>query len=482
MNNLKFYNIYILYILLSFCLHFISSYFSIGFYSDDEQFSILEPTAYLLGLNDVAIDDKTGHYWEWRSHIRMRPWIQPYLYYHFISFLKLIGISSSFQWIFVIRLVSSFIGVLSITYFFFTFKNIFFKKNSHFNFFIFFGFWFYPFLHSRTSSENLSITFFIFSFCILYKLIQTKEIKFNYFIFFIASFLMGLSMITKFNMVFTIFPFFIWMVIYKFNIIRLSFYSISILLTLILGLLIDYINWGSFKNTYYQFFYYNLDSRYGRFNAFGEEPWWFFFNQTIIQLAPILSIFFVLGLVIYWIKNPHSSVTWITFITILIISIFKHKEVRYIFPVYIFAPFFIAYFFEVFKYKYICNFLKILVVISNIIFLIITLLFPANNKVGVYKFINDNISVNEKIYYIENNPYLVNNMEPFIYTKFLPKINKLESNIKTKNIWLVSNKYDLISDLPDNCLQKFSTYPNFIFNLNSNWKRLKLNWYIFKCI
>ena len=54
----KIYNLSILYIFLCICLHIISCYFSIGFYSDDEHFQILEPAAYLLGINDVVINDR----------------------------------------------------------------------------------------------------------------------------------------------------------------------------------------------------------------------------------------------------------------------------------------------------------------------------------------------------------------------------------------------------------------------------------------
>ena len=49
-------NLFVIYIFLGLILHLVSSYFSIGFYSDDEHFQILEPVAYLLGLNEVIID------------------------------------------------------------------------------------------------------------------------------------------------------------------------------------------------------------------------------------------------------------------------------------------------------------------------------------------------------------------------------------------------------------------------------------------
>ena len=57
-------NLLTIYISIGVILHILSVYFSIGFYSDDEHFQILEPAAYLLGLNEIIIDDPSGNYWE----------------------------------------------------------------------------------------------------------------------------------------------------------------------------------------------------------------------------------------------------------------------------------------------------------------------------------------------------------------------------------------------------------------------------------
>ena len=468
------------YILLGLFLHLISSYFSYGFYSDDEHFQILEPVAYLLGLNNVIIEDTSGYYWEWRYHIRMRPWLQPYIYYNFINLLKLIGFTDPFSWTLIIRMLSSLVGFASIIYLFFTIKKDFIKKETHFTYFFFFSFWFYPFLHSRTSSENLSITLFIFSFCVLYKQLNLNKINFNYFILFASSFLMGLSMVVKYNMVFTTIPFFIWMLIFKFNFLRILIFGLSIITALLFGLFIDYINWGSFKNTYLQFYKFNL-GEHGRLNDYGIDPWWFFISETILQLAPLLSLIFVISIIIYWLTKPKNVFTWISLATIIIISSFGHKEIRYIFPIYFFAPFFIYFFIEKYEIKFLTNLIKTIVIISNILFLFLTLFVPPNSKVGVYKYIYENIDQNEKIYYIENNPYLINNMEPFFYTKFLPKIQEFDNNDKN-NKWIVTNKYQIIDTFKNkNCSTQYSTYPEMIFKLNENWKRLNLNWYILYC-
>ena len=73
-------------------------------------------------------------------------------------------------------------------------------------------------------------------------------------------------------------------------------------------------------------------------------------------------------------------------------------------------------------------------------------------------------------------------MEPFFYTSFLPDIKEYNVQNEIKNFWIISNKHKSITSLnKNNCKIKYTTYPQFIFNLNDNWKRLNLNWYILKC-
>jgi len=291
-------------------------------------------------------------------------------------------------------------------------------------------------------------------------------------------------MVVKFNLVFTTIPFFFWFLVYRFNFYLLTIFCLLIILSLSLGLYVDYIHWGSFRNTYYQFYYYNLDETLGRLNEFGVESWYYYITETIKQLAPLLSIFFVFSIVFYWIKNPKEIISWITFITFVAFTFIGHKEIRYIFPIYIFAPLFIAYLLDYIKSKNIKKCFMIIIIFSNIIFLSLTLFFPPNSKVGIYKFIYNNVTHDSKIYYSKENPYLVNNMEPFLYTKFLPNIKKINYEIlPKKNFWLATNSYnDIDNIIGHNCRIIFSNYPLKIINLNQNWKRLKINWYIFKCI
>ena len=486
MNNVLNQKYIFFYIFLCLALHILSTHFSIGFYSDDEHFQILEPIAYLLGLNDKVINDLEGFYWEWQNDKRMRPWLQPVLFYHLIKILKFFNFNDPFVWTFIIRLFSSIIGFISIIYLFFSTKNEFFKKNTHFNYLLFFTFWFFPFLHSRTSSENLGLSFFIIALSFFYNELKKNNKKSNYLLYLNFSFFLGLALVFKFNLIFSVIPIFLWILLFRFNFLKVTCISIGILIALGAGLIIDSIYWGFYTNTYLQFYNHNIIL--GRLNAFGTEPWWFYIPQIIIDLAPLLSLFFIFSLVLFWIKKTKSIFTWITLFTLIIISFIGHKETRYAFSIYIFAPLFISFFFENFKRLKFENFYKTIIIVSNIIFLILTLFTPANSKVDVYKFLFNNYSKNENVYYLGENPYMINDMEAMFYTHALPKIIKFDKNNLNSNTfpirsWIITNENDSYELLlkNKNCLKKYNTYPEKIINLNDNWKKHRLNWYIFFC-
>ena len=121
-------------------------------------------------------------------------------------------------------------------------------------------------------------------------------------------------------------------------------------------------------------------------------------------------------------------------------------------------------------------------------FLILTLFTPANSKVGVYKFLFNNYSKNDSVYFLDENPYMINDMEPKFYTYTLPKITRFDKNNIGSNTfqiksWIITNKNDSYELLlkNKNCLKRYNTYPEKIINLNKNWKKHRLNWYIFSC-
>ena len=468
-------NIY-LFIFLCLCFHVISSYFSFGFYSDDEHFQILEPIAYLKGINPQVVNDPKWYYWEWEPSIRLRPLIQVYFYYFLIKPFEFI--QNPFIWSFILRFVSSIIGFLSIIYLFFTFKKIHNFKDTIFNYSIFFCFWFYPFLHSRTSSENLGISVFVFGFCLIYSSnFEKKElIK-----FFSGIFLIGISVDIRFNLIFSAAPLIAYIMLRKFDEIKLLSIYITFIVALAIGILIDSIFWGFYTNTFVRFYTYNLSSKFDILSDFGTEPWWFYITETILILSPFLSIIFLISMIYFWIKKPLDFISISTFFHFIILSYIGHKEIRYMFPIFFFAPLFIIYFTDRINIKYLSKTIKFILIFSNLLFLMIALFYSMDNKVSIYKYIYNNVSQKDHIYYYGENPYQINDMEPVFYTYYLNKIKKYDAQKQKEQFYIVSNDYNFSSNQLNHCQLKYSTIPKVLYKINQNLKKLKNNWEIYYC-
>ena len=310
---------------------------------------------------------------------------------------------------------------------------------------------------------------------------ENKETKFNIPLILLFSFLLGLSVVVRPQMIFTIFPIFLWVIFFKLDYLKISLVFIGFICAIILGLYIDYINWGYFTNTYWQI--YKIQILKGRMAAFGADPWWFYITAILKELAPIFSAFVLISIFIYCYKNLKGVFTWITIGTIIILLFFQHKETRFIFPIYIFAPFFLIYFFDKLKNTKLKIIMLITCLFFNFIFLFIISFFPINGKVPIYKFLYDQNITNEKVFYLGENPYQINEMEPSFYTSFIPKIEELKDLDIINAAWIITNDYSEQQKLNNlsNCKIVYSSYPSKFINLNKNWKNRKLNWYVNYC-
>lgn len=485
MNKFKFLtNLHFLLIFLSFLIHLVVSYTSIGFYSMDEHYQILEPLAYKLNLRDVHINE----IWEFGNGIR--PWTQVYIFYYIIKFLQFFSIVDPFVWILVIKIFLSVLGFFSIYILYnFLIKKELIEKN-YFNTYIFFFFWFLFFFHSRTSSENFSISIFIIALVILFSIKKINYTKLP--IFLSVGLLFGLSILIRYQLVFILLPLFLWLWIYHMNFIKVFSLGLLIIFTLILGLIIDFYGYGNYINTYYNYYYFNMVI--GIFDGFGIEPWWYYISELTIKFSPPIGLFFLLGMFIFWFKNFSNFITWITFPYFIIFTYLGHKELRFIFPIMIFAPFFIIYFFNFLStYKLNKSILvsKITFIFFNSIFFL-TLIVPAERQIGLQRFISQNILDSNSIYYYGENPYIIDGLNPYFYTHFLPKLKNIESqninfidNEKIQVHQLVTNDYSFyIKYLKKNvnCKKIYSSYPENIILMNKNWRKRDLNWFVIECV
>ena len=461
----------------SLVIHIIIPYTNIGFYAMDEHFQILEPLAFKLNLrNNVNADI-------WEFGATMRPWSQIYLSLFIIKFLQIFSIDNPFVWVYTIQLFFSLIGFISLYLFYKLLIERQIISFSRFNIFIYFLFAFTIFLHSRTSSENLSISFFLLGIYFYINQNQAVEIKYKNLV--IASIFFGISIAMRYQIIFLIAPFYLWSIVYFRSIYKIFISSIIVLIILFFGLIIDFFGYGFLNNTYYNYFYYNIIV--GIFDNFGVEPWWYYIKKIITNFYPPIGLLVLISFIVYIFDNPKSFISWISFIYLIIFSYLGHKELRFLFPILIFAPIFLINFNSLLtklNYFKISLFFKYFIIFFNIIF-VFTLFYPAERQTHLYRYIYNNLS-NENILYTDQNPYLIDDLKPSFYVSFLPNISKIndENNYKYKNISLIINDYDIYKSILKenlNCKKIYNSYPEKIIDLNKNWKKRNLNWFIVKC-
>ena len=458
-------------IIFSFFLHLLAAYFSQGFYEQDEHFSILEPILFKLG-------EEATLGWDFFENFD-KQWFLSFVFYYIIQFLKLVNIDNPFQWAFVIRLISSLLGWISIICLIhFTKKQL--GNEKYLNTLIFIStlFWFYPFIHARPASESISISFLIIAITIFTFFSSNKKI-----LFFCGLFL-GLAFVTRYTNIIIIASFGFWAIIFR----KVSFINSFILISsfcliFLISILIDYWGYGILfpreKLVVINYFLWNqnwVDMNYFKTNT---NYWWYNFYFIVREFLPPLSIVVLFCILLFWIRNPLNIITWMTLPYFIFLCTIPHKETRFLFPILMISPFFILMAFNNFFLgskdilKYILSFKVIKFVFYflftiNCIALIILTFFPAHNSINLYKFLYKNTFEIKKIYTLDQIPYkksglLINfyrNKEIY-FTKItdIDECKKIGNEIETVNKVNIKNynQETLISEI-----QKFSI-PKYIF-------------------
>ena len=460
------------FILFGIIIHTIAAYFSVGYYSADEHYQIIGPLEKLLNI-------ETKLTWEFDSQIR--PWIQPYFYFFIIKIFNFLNIDNPFTLILILRLISSLIGFVSIFYLYTYLKDKF-NLNNNISKYLIFGFWFYAFLHARTSSENLSISMLIFGLIFFDKFIIKNEKRKKFLLSLTSGLFLGLSMLLKFQIVTSVIFIYIWFLVNRFSISNFRYVFISgliIITVLLTGLILDYFGYGNLNNTYYNYYYANFVIKW--FESFGKDPWWHYLTLILLNFFPPVSLVIIISFGYFWFKNLNNLFTYVSLPVFILLSVLSHKELRFIFPILIFTPFFLSYFISNTPIFFAKKFITNCIVVLNFIF-IIALFIPATEQVKIYKFIFDNSDTINKIYYYDDNPYIIDDLEPRFYTSYLPKIKKYNKKENYKDYYLIIRDYNFYIETINkkNCSSVFSIYPKIV-NLNKNWRQRKFNWYIVYC-
>lgn len=296
--------------------HLLAAWTSFGFHQPDEHFQILEWANHFLGLNPDA------SLLRWEHAAMIRPWFQPLLHAAFMKPFVALGIHDPFTHAFLCRLLYGLANVWALWSLW-----RFFSKRYLLDPVLFLWasmLWFLPYLHIRTSSENLSALFL--SFAMIPLLRGGNPLR--------AGILLGFSFLARYQIALGLAGVGAGLLWRDRKITREHLLLAGgFLLPVALGTLLDRIGYGHWVFTPWLYFKVNiLDGVAAQFNP---RPWWMYLSW-VFQLNPLTSLPLFLGALLFLKRaRPEDRLlaggfVWSFFILHCAI---RNKEYRFLFPV-----------------------------------------------------------------------------------------------------------------------------------------------------
>ncbi len=302
----------------------VTAWFSATFYFPDEHYQVLEFMSYKLGVTGVS-----GLPWEFSA--RIRPWLQPLLYFLIAKPLTLLGMKDMFTLAFVLRLAT---GVFSLTALAVFARSVFATiegedvKRAFLRYLPLFGF--LPYLFVRTSSETFSAAFIALGMGLAMGEGTVRRLA-------LAGLFCGLAFESRYQTGLMGFGLFAWlMMIARTRLPSLAAFLGGGLVALALGALAD--RWGYGQWVFPPLGYIDVNLTQGvAALRFGREPVFAYLYLLPAQIFFAITLVLMTGMVAMWLRNLRHVLTWATLPFVLVHMAVAHKEARFLFPLAILA-------------------------------------------------------------------------------------------------------------------------------------------------
>lgn len=448
-------------ILLSLFFHFVAVFYSVGFFHFDEHFQILEFISLKLGQT-------TPDHLSWEFHERIRPWFQPGFSYLLVKFLGWIGIHDRFLWAMSFRFLSSLLGLVSVFLMAFIWcqkyclKYFQDKKSEKSLIWLIAVLWYFPFFHARHSSDNWGASFFVLGMALLFFFLKEKkgEEARPYYLNVPTAFLVGLvfgfSFLARYQIGVAILFFYLWWLVIGKMEIKTGLIMTSVLFfILLMGLAID--SWGYGQLTFAPWNYLYADLILHVKENHLPTPWHTYFSEAIVKGGGPIGLLFVLAVISFWFLFPKDLITFTTLPFFIIHSLIGHKELRFIMPLIILAPFMSFRVYQTLKHKMPLIFLKFLFII-NLLFLFISIFAPANVAPLMYQKVAE-LKI-DRIWYKGESPYSMLGLPLNFYASSVTLENVDEAHYDLRNFWLITTKFQQLQEIDKwGCHLQYSIYP-----------------------
>lgn len=310
-----------------------------GFHHPDEYFQVLEFLSAKLGR--TPFPDLP---WEY-SH-RVRPWLQPALYFVAARAWATMGIQDPFAWALSFRLFSGLLAWLSLAGLALCvhgwLPGVEARRAAVGALCLL---WFIPYLAVRTSSESLAASCAVLGLSLLVltspagdgEPAQTSAVALS-----LVGLLFGLAFQFRYAVGVMIASSIAWaVVVLRVPARRALWLGGGLLLVTGLAACVDRWGYGEWVFPPYRYFVENLiESRAAR--QFGTYPWYGYLVIPLLNaLAPLVLVLMTATL-LAWVRHPLHPLTWASVPFFLAHSLLEHKEVRFLFPIAVMTPVFLV--------------------------------------------------------------------------------------------------------------------------------------------
>ena len=301
------------------CVTIVTAWFSVLFYFPDEHYQVLEFMSYKLGITPASA-------LPWEFGARIRPWLQPLLYFLIAQPLRALGLTDMFTISFILRLATGLFSLLALARFARALLPTIAgeeEKRAFVRYLPLFGF--LPYLFVRTSSETLSAAFFALGLALALGEKSASRLAW-------AGLLCGLAVECRYQTGLMGAGLLAWLaVIARARLPALAAFIGGGLVALALGALADH--WGYGAWLFPPFDYYQVNIVQGvAARTFGREPAVAYLYLLPAQIFFAITLVLMAAMLAMWLRNARHAVTWTTLPFVLAHVFIAHKEARFLFP------------------------------------------------------------------------------------------------------------------------------------------------------
>ncbi|MBX3233039.1 MAG: hypothetical protein KIT84_12785 [Labilithrix sp.] len=301
----------------------VTAYFSAAYFHVDEYFQVLELVRFKLG--------EIGEPLPWEHVERLRPWLQPFLYYCVATAL---GVRDTFRLAFVARLVTGLANVGALALLLrTTLPWLGSEREQRFHVRVLTLLGFFPYLFVRTSSESASMAALTAGFAVLLAGATRDGARWTAPLpprsAVLGGFLLGLAFELRFQTAFASLGIAAWLgVVARRRALLLLPGGLG---AVVLGALADRWGYGAWELPAWTYFRANLLE--GAAGMFGTDPPFSYLWLTPANVFLPVVVAVMIAVAVAWRRNLRHPLTAATLPFVVVHNLIAHKEERFLFPV-----------------------------------------------------------------------------------------------------------------------------------------------------